>query len=76
VSSEIGRADEELPLGDFTGSRPATESARFPRSRELLLTKVGAKDSTPEVYYPWLPILLQSPPVSPAARKFTETPFW
>ena len=57
------------PLGDFTGSRPATESARFPRSRELLLTKVGAKDSTPEVYYPWLPILLQSPARFPRSKK-------
>ena len=38
MSSQKGRADEELPLGDFTGSRPAAESARFPRSRELRLT--------------------------------------
>ena len=35
MSSQKGRADEELPLGDFTGSRPAAESARFPRSKRI-----------------------------------------
>ena len=31
--------------------------------------KVGAENSTPEVYYPRLPILLQSPPGFPRSKR-------